>query len=168
MMIYERFIYKKLLSLRISFFILGAIYFLSFIYHFDNLGYFVAVVFIAISIITIRNFIVFPDSFQISKYYFFGLIKRRWQFHKGENVHISTLGADFGEDADRPDVDIEDIEVGCLFFIFSIFVRPKVVKKEFTVEKRSETNVVLERVHIFLDKAEFNYLKLFMREAQYS
>jgi hypothetical protein len=157
---------KKLLSLRISFFILGAICFLAFIYHFDNLGYFVAVVFIAISIITIRNFIVFPDSFQVSKYYFFGLIKRRWQFHKGENLHISTLGADFGEDADNP--DIGDIEVGCLFFILSIFVRPKIVKKEFTVEKRSETNVVLERVHIFLDKAAFNYLKPFMSESQCS
>ena len=76
MIIYKRYIEKRLFSLRLTFFILGATCFFAFKSHYDNLGYFIAVALITFSIIVVKDFIVSLDSFLISKYYFFGLIKR--------------------------------------------------------------------------------------------
>lgn len=160
---YKRYIYNRLLSLRLSFFTLGIICFLAFKYHHDDLGYFITVVLLTLSIIVVKDLIVCTDSFQISKYYFFGLIKRTWQFNKGENIKVSSFGSDFGQDGDIPYIDDSASGLGCLFSIFSIFVPPKIIKKEFNVEKFGETNNLLNRVNILLDRPEFNYLKKFIR-----
>jgi hypothetical protein len=163
MMIYKRYVDKKLLSLRLSFFILVPTCFLAFKYLYNNLGYFIAVTLITISIIVVKEFIVFSDSFQISKYYFFGLIKRNWQFNKAENIRISSFGSDFGEDGDIPDNDPTASGIGCLFSIFSVFMPPKIVKKEFKIEALNKSNNLIKRTNIFLDKCEFNYLLTFIR-----
>jgi len=159
MIIYRRHINKRLLSLRLSFFFLAAICSLAFIYHYDNLGYFIIVALITISIIVVKDFVVFSNSFEVSKYYFFGFIKRRWKFNQDENIKVSAFGSDFGQDGEIP--DFEDIEsgLGCLFSILSIFMPPKITRKEFKVQAYNETNILLKRVHILLDKSEFNYLK---------
>ena len=144
------------------FFILCAGCFLLFKYHYNNLGYFIAVVFITASIIVIKNLAVLSDSFEISKYYFFGLVKRAWQFNKDENIKVSSFGSDFGQDGDIPDIDGGASGIGCLFMIFSIFVPPKITKKEFKIEKFDDTNNLLKRVRIILDRSEFNYLQAFV------
>ena len=147
--------------MRLSFFFLAAICSLAFIYHYDNLGYFIIVALITISIIVVKDFVVFSNSFEVSKYYFFGFIKRRWKFSKDENIKVSTFGSDFGQDGEIP--DYQDIEsgLGCLFSIFLIFMPSKITRKEFKIQAYDETNILSKRADIFLDKSEFSYLKVF-------
>ena len=166
MIIYKRNIDKRLLSLRLTFFVFGAICFFAFKYHYDNLGYFIAVALITLSIIVVKDFIVSFDSFSISKYYFFGLIKWRWRFNKEDKIKASSFGSDFGQDGEIPDYDYEASELGCLFSIFSTFVPPKITMKKFKVGKFDEFNRPLKSVHILLDKPEFNYLQKFIHQPQ--
>jgi hypothetical protein len=162
MIIYKRYIDKKLLILRLTFFILGTISFFAFKSHYDNLGYFITVVLITLSIIVVKDFIVLIDSFLISKYYFFGLIKRTWRFDKDENIKISSFGSDFGQEGDIPDIDQTASGLGCLFSIFSVFAPPKITNREFKIEKFDEINNLLNRVHILLDKPEYEFLQTFI------
>ena len=166
MIIYKRYIDKRLLSLRLTFFMLATICLFAFKYHYDNLGYFIAVVFITLSIIVVKGFTVWSDSFLISKYYFFGLIKKTWRFNKGENIKLSSFGSDFGQDGDVPDIDNIASGVGCLFSIFGMFVPPKITSKEFKVEKFDEASKLLNSVSVFLDRPEFNYLQTYIRPPQ--
>ncbi len=81
MIIYKRAIEKRLLSLRVSFIVLSAICALSFIYDYDKVGYLASVLLFTLIFIVVKDFTVSSDSFQISKFYFFGLIKRSWRFN---------------------------------------------------------------------------------------
>ena len=166
MIIYKRDIGRKLLSLRILLFILGTVCFLAFHYQYNNLGYFIAVVLILLSIIVVKNFIVFQDSFQISKYYFFGLIRFRWKFNLEEKFKILSLGADFGGEGDV--LNTEPDAAGCLLLVLSVFFPSGsgVIKKEFRIERSGKVNTPFSRVHIFLDRVEFNYLQGFYTDTK--
>ena len=166
MIIYKRYIDKRLWSLRLSFFIFGAICFFAFKYHNENLGYFISVVLITLSLIGIKDFVVCSDSFQISNYYFFGLISRTWRFNKGDNVNVSTSGQDFGQDGDVPLIEDTAHGLGCLFSLFSIFVPPKITRKYFKIEKFDEFNKLSKSVYVLLDRPESNYLQTFVHQPQ--
>lgn len=162
MLNYKRHIDKKLLSLRLIFFILTTICFFAFKYQNENLGYFIAVVFLALSIIVVKGLVVFSDSFLVSKYYFFGLVKRTWQFTKGENINISSFGSDFGENQDISIHDDSASGIGCLLSIFLFLVPPKITIKRFSIEKFDETHKLLKSVSLLLDRSEFKYLQIFI------
>ena len=166
MMIYKRHINKKLFSLRLTFFILVSICFFAFESHHDNLGYFIAVTIIMLSIIVVKDFNVSLNSFSVIKYYFFGLIKIKWQFYKGEIVKVSSFGSGFGQDGEIVVHDETSSELGCLFMIFSIFLPPKITKKEVKIEKFDEFNSLTKSVHILLDRPEFTYLETFIHNQQ--
>ena len=163
MIIYKRNIGNRLLSLRLSFFILCLICFLAFIYSYDKLGYFIALTLATMRIIVVKGFIIYLDSFQVSKFYFFGLFKRKWHFNKSENIRVLPLGSDFGEDGVAPNVDDGGSGLGCLFSIFSMFSPPTITKKEYKVENLNETNDKINSTRILLDRPELNYLDSFIR-----
>ena len=164
MLIYDRHIEKRLLGLRISFFILVTAFVLAFINHNEKPVYFISVVLFSLSFISIKKFIVSKDSFQISKFYFFGLIKRTWIFKKSDNIKVSTFGTDFGEEGDFPFVDSGDSAPLSIISFFFIVARPKITMNEFKVEKFDETNWLISSVRILLNKDEFNYLNSFIRQ----
>jgi hypothetical protein len=166
MIIYKRYIDKRLWSLRLTFFILGTICFFAFKYYHDNLGYFIAVVLITLSIIVVKDFIVCSHSFSISKYYFFGLIRKTWRFNKGDNVKVSSFGSDFGQDGEITVHDDTVSGLGCLFSIFSIFLPSKITMKEFKLEKFDEFNSHTKNVYILLNRPEFIHLETFIHQPQ--
>ncbi|MFT3704158.1 MAG: hypothetical protein QM802_17455 [Agriterribacter sp.] len=166
MIIYKRHIEKRLLALRLSIFILGAICILAFKFQNENLGYFIAVILILFSIIVVKDFEVRPNSLKISKYYFWGLFCRRWEFNKEDNIKVSSLGLDFGQEGDTPDFDDAGAGIGCLFSIFSLFAKPKITMKQFKIDKFDESNIHLKSVRILLNRSEFKYLETFVNQLQ--
>lgn len=163
MIIYNRNIDKRLFSLRLTFLILAAVCFLAFNFNHDNLGYFVAVVIIMLSIIVVKDIVISVDSFFVSKYYFFGLLKRTWNFNKGDNIKLSSFGSDFGQGGELFFPDDTGIGIGCLFMIFEAFLPSKIVMKEFKIEK---INSPSKKVHILLDKYEFDNLQKLAHQPQ--
>jgi hypothetical protein len=160
MIIYERNINKKLFSLRIVFFLLVTSSLLAFQYNHTNLGYFLSVVTITLSIIVIKDFIVFEDSFQICKYYFFGLIKRKWEFNKSSNINVTSYDSEFWQNDDMPNIDDSSgTGLGCLFSIFFIFKPSKIVNRQFNFELLDETFKHLKSVHVALNNNEFGFVK---------
>ena len=163
MTIYKRNIEKRLFSLRLAFLLLGSVCFLAFKYHHDNLGYFVTVVFIILSVIVVKDIEISVDSFLVSKYYFFGLIKWTWDFNKGNNIKVSSYGSDFGHDGESSFHYDTPTGLGCLFMIFEVFLPPKIVMKEFKIEI---INSPSKRVYILLDKYEFDNLQKLIHQPQ--
>jgi len=129
--------------------------------HFENLGYFLAVLLLASSIITIKKFVITEREILVSKYYFFGIIKCNWKFGKYDQVRISSFGSDFGKEGEVPDFQ-NTSELGCLFSILAIFLPYRITKKAFTIEKLGESNRHKRRVQILLDETEFGHLKKFV------
>jgi hypothetical protein len=163
MIIYKRNIEKRLLSLRLALLILGGVSLLAFKYHHDNLGYFVTVVIITLSIIVVKDVAISVDSFSVSKYYFFGLVKWTWNFNKDNNIKLSSFGSDFGQDGESSFHDDTGTGIGCLFMIFEVFLPPKIVMKQFKIEKLDNPT---KRVDILLDKYEFDNLQQFIKQPQ--
>ena len=113
-------------------------------------------------IIVVKEIIVLSDSFQITKYYFFGFIKRKWKFDKSETIYFKSYGSGFGREGDIPNLDDSASGLGCLFTIFCAFVEPPLItKKEFTIEMINDSNVVIKGVQIFLNEQEFIFLQTF-------
>jgi hypothetical protein len=163
MIMYKRNIRNRLLSLRLLFVLLLTISYLAFKSHNYNLSYFIVVVMIFTSIIVVTDFIIFIDSFHISKYYFFGLFRVKFNFNKLEKVQIISNGVNFGEDDEINYSDETDTGIGCLFTIFQFFYTPKVAKKEFFIERNSENIDLKKRIKILLDETEYNCLKALMK-----
>ena len=163
MKLYKRNIDKKVLILRLTFLTLTITCFLAFNFHYDNLGYFIAVVFVFLSLIILDNVIVYSDSFLIRKYYFFGLCRRTWYFDKGQKIKISSFGSDFGQDGEIPDYDSSHVVpgLGCLFSIISVFLPHKIVRQEFKVEKLDILDNSIDTAYIVLDRQEFSLLDKF-------
>ncbi|RZK02759.1 MAG: hypothetical protein EOO46_18330 [Flavobacterium sp.] len=137
--------------------------FLAFNFRYDNLGYFIAVVFVFLSPIVPNTFTVYLDSFLIRRYYFFGLFRRTWYFEKGQKIKISSYGSDFGQNGEVPGYDSNHMGrgLGCLFSIFSVFLPSKIVRKEFKVEKLDIIDISIDTGYIVLDREEFSYLDKF-------
>jgi len=160
MIIYKRNTDKKLLSLRVVFFVLVICCLFTFKYSYSNLGYFLLVIFITLSIIVIKNFMVFENSFQISKYYFFGLVKLKWEFNKSDNINVTSYDSDFGQDDDMPNID-DSTGTGlvCISSIFYIFKPSKIIYRQFNFELLDQNFTYLKSVNVALDDHEFNFVK---------
>lgn len=156
---YKRNIGKKLFFLRFLFVLALITSIFSAIFNLSNLVYFVMVVSITIGCIVVKDFIVLQDSFEITKYYFFGLIKKRLHFEKNEIITLSSSSLDFGQTDDTGISDIDDFGIGCLPFLFFLFFPPVTKERRFEIKKTSESGVSLGRVRIFLNQYEFNFLR---------
>lgn len=161
-MMYERNNHLRLLILRLSLIVLGTICSLAFMFNNQNLGYFIIVIILSLSFIVVNGFSVQDDSFQISRYYFFGIFKKRWQFHKVDHLKISSFGPGFGEDGNSSYLDDGETGLGCLFSLFTLFVPPKIQRREFKIESFTDTNDRQSTVSIILNKEEYNYLVPFI------
>ncbi len=165
MLLYQRNITKQLFYLRLSFFILGIACYASFNTHYNNLGYCIAVALIFLSSITLKNLSIYAASFLIEKYYFFGFIKRGWQFNKEDNLRLTSFGSNFGENGETPDHANDPVGLGCLYSVLSVFLPPTITKKPFKVAQLDELNTILKSVTIILNKTEYDYLRKFIKVA---
>lgn len=163
MLLYQRNITKQLLYLRLSFFILGIACYATFSGQYINLGYCIAVALMFLSSITLKNLSIYADFFLIEKYYFFGFIKRTWQFNKEDNLCLTTFGSGFGESGETPDHFSEPSGLGCLYSIVGVFLPPTITKKPFKVMEIDEVNTTLKSATIVLNKTEYNYLRKFIK-----
>ena len=153
MIFYRRNIYNKLIALRSISIVTGFLCYLSFDANKNNLGYFLAVVLALLSIIVIEDFVVFPDSFQVKKYYFFGFLPIRWNFIKDDKIFLVPDGYGFGKESDPE--EFFDSDVGCLFLIFSVFSKQgKITHLKFTIKKQEGKSRFLNQVDIFLSREE--------------
>ncbi|MCG2614727.1 hypothetical protein LZZ85_10565 [Terrimonas sp. NA20] len=164
MIIYQRDIRTRLLSLQFTFFILAAICFWAFKFQYDTVGWLVVVIFITLSIVVTRDFRVKTDSFSISKYYFFGLVKITWSFRRGEAINAFSFDPDFGQDGEAPSLEDPNMELGCLYLVFVTLSPPKIAKREFKIEKLNELGQRSQSVNMCLFKTEFNHLQTFLRQ----
>ncbi len=162
MIIYKRNFECRLFSLRIVFVILMLICIFSFSKHFPILIFFSFALLSLLSVSVIKDFEVRENSLEISKFYFFGLIKRKWCFYVTEDIKVSSISADFGEEFDPPSFDAWDFpDLGCLTSVFFVFFPPKITHKKFRIETLGGSKQVLKHVAIFLNKNEYNLLKTF-------
>lgn len=159
MIFYKRNIESKLFSLRLLFLILATSCFLAFKYHQDNVGYFVSVILIMVSMIVVKDIVIYVDSFLVSKYYFFGLIKSTWNFKKEMTIKLSSFGSDYGENGESPMYDDPATELGCLFMIIAIFSPPAITMKAITIET---IDTPVQRVVLALNKYEFDTVQKFI------
>ena len=166
MILYKRDINQKLLCVRISFLILGTGCFFSFTNNVSSLGYLLAFTVFIMSTIVINDLRVLSDSFDISKYYFFGFIKREKRFEKFKTINSRPLGRDFGEYGEFVVEDPSSSGIGCLFSLFFNVLSPKIVKKEFYIEMLDTDNSVIESAYILLDIKEYAFLKDFLLKQQ--
>lgn len=162
MIVYRRYARKKLISLRIIFFILVITGLLSCVFQYEKAGYFISVIFASLSIVVIKDLVVSAESLLVSKYYFFGLIRKSWLFGREENIKMSSFGYDFGEESDAPYIADSGSGEGCLFEIFAFFSPPNITRKEVEIQKIDEFDTHSKKVKIFLNKAEFRYLQNFI------
>ena len=156
MQIYKRNIEKKLFSLRlilIFLVIFGALLFANKNY---NVLYLIGVFFVFLNLIVVKDFRVSLNSFEIVKYFFFGLIPISWSFEKTDNITIKSDGSIFGSDAKVPDTDQGNTLAGILFgCLYPIFVRPKIGVIEFSIHKIESNGKVSGKVLTFLNANEF-------------
>ena len=115
------------------------------------------------TIFIIENVTVFGDSFHVMKYYFFGLIKCKWQFIKTDNLKLKSYGSDFDAEGGYQDTDTTGTGLGCLFSIFAIFMKSEIIRKEIRIEKLSHIEKVVNRVDIKVDKFEYKLLQEFVK-----
>ena len=153
------------MSLRVSFFILVTICLFAFKNNYNNLGYFIAVTCIMLSIIVINDFTISSSTLSVSKYYFFGLFRIKWHFNKGDKLKITSLGSDFGQDGEIPDYDRTASGLGCLFSILSLFSKSQIIIKEVKIVKLNEVDKVTKSVYINLDRYEFKQLQTYIQQS---
>lgn len=163
MLSYKRNITAKLLSLRLSFFVLVIACFLLFKFQYESAGYFLVAILLALSIIVVKGLEVYNDSFQIIKYYFFGLISWKWRFNKKDIVRVTPVDPD---PAGGDDIDAGAVvpEAGCLFLFISIFGPPKNNNEVFNVGKFDEIGKAIRIVKVRLNEQELNLLLPFIKQ----
>lgn len=166
MKIYERNIGLKLNVLRLVFFFLVVLYILAIVHHFDNLKYLVVLTFLGLSIIRIDNIFITTDSFRISKYYFFGILRRSLNFEKNDFIKMFSFDSDFGENGQSLFYDFNETGMGCLPYLFSSLMPPKIKRREFIFEKTNESGDKIRQIKIILNKQEFDKLDNFIINAR--
>ncbi len=127
------------------------------------------------SLSVIKNFVLKTNVLFVSKYYFYGLIKKTWKFKTGEIIKVSSFDyifeqnlsvVDFGNTEAKFDFDTTTTEIGCLGLIFASFVPMTVVRKEFKIFTTNENNKQLKSVYIQLNQVELNHLMDFIRKSR--
>jgi hypothetical protein len=161
MVIYKRNIENKLMALRIVSLLLGFLCYYSFDSFNTNLGYFLSVILVLLSIVVIENFKVFPNSFQVKRFYFFGFFPVKWNFMKDE-FDIRSYGSNYGEEGDALELGQAETGAGCLFYLFTIFSsKGRITHRKFILRKKGSGLFSLNRVDILLSNEEYELLKGF-------
>ncbi len=161
MIFYRRNIYGKLIFLRLLSLVTGILCYVSFDAGHTNFGYFLAVVLVFLSIIVIDDIILFPDSFQVKKFYFFGILPIRHSFNKNEKIVFHSYASGFEEEEDDGDGFVNmETAAGSLFYIFSLFGKKnKVTHRKYTIKKVDGNSGFTGRVEIFLSRQEYELIK---------
>lgn len=127
-----------------------------------NLFYFLTTAFIFLSLIVVKGFVVSKDKLKIIKYYLFGLIPIKWQFHKSDEVIIKSDNSQYGSDVDIPETDNGNTGLGILFgCLFPIIARPKIGLINHSLQKVKRNGRMTMKVHIFLTVEEFQLAERF-------
>lgn len=159
---YKRNIDRRLLILRLLFLVLVTGCIGSFAGQQEGLGYLLAIILLTLNFIVITGLTVRNGSCCITKYYAFALIKQTWRFNEEENIRISSLDPDFGQDTDMPDTTAEPEVLGCLWTFFAAFIPSKVTKRRIKIEKLDDAGKPINRVGILLKSQEFKYIEQFI------
>ena len=160
MIFYRRNIYNKLIVLRGLSIVTGILCYLSLDKGIVNLGYFLAVVLVFLSIVVIKNLVVFPDSFQVKKIYFFGVFPVNWNFRKDERVVLHSYTSEFEEEDDADGFSHMETTAGCLFYIYAVFGKQnRITHRKFSIKKEISKSGFLGEVEIFLSKEEYQLIK---------
>ena len=160
MIIYQRNFDKQLRSLRILFAALICAFSYAFVKHIIILDYVLTFLFVSLSLLVVKDFSFSPGYLEIKKFYFFGIIKRKWCFDKTENIKVTSSNPDFGEEFDPPSFDDwETPTLGCLASILFTIFPTRVTHKKFTIESLEGSEKVTKRVQILINKEEYGLLK---------
>jgi hypothetical protein len=115
-----------------------------------------------LSLIKLQDITVSQEKLRISKFYFFGLIKREWFLSKGQLVDIIPLGSEFGQTADPPSAEFD---VGCILTLLALLIPYKVRKREFIIKIYREQKRSIENLMITLEKHEFITIESFVNSS---
>ncbi len=85
-----------------------------------------------------------------------------------DSIKMRSFDLDYGENGESFSYAYDDPigGLGCLFSVLYYFIPPKIKKRKFIIEKFGETNEVLNRISIILDKREFDYLSSFINQTK--
>lgn len=159
MIFYKRNIYGKLFILRSISFVAGVFCYFSFKDGYTNLGYFLSVVLIFLSIIIIEDLVVYPDWFKVKRFYFLGLLPVKWTFCKADNVVLHSNTSGFEEEDDADGFSHFETPAGCLFYIYSLFGKKnRVTHRKFTIKKKAVAPGFRNSVEMFLSKPEYQLI----------
>ena len=161
MIFYRRNISGKLIALRCISIVTGILCYFSFDTGYTNLGYFLAVVLAFLSIIVIEDIIVFPDSFRVKKFYFFGILPIRHSFNKNEKIVFHSYASGFAEEEDEGEgFSHFETAAGCLFYLYSFFGKKnRVMHRKYTIKKVGGNSGFTGMVEIFLSRQEYELIK---------
>ena len=160
MIFYQRNINGKLFALRSFSFVAGILCFFSFNSGYSNLGYFLSVVLVFLCLIVIEDLVVFQDSFQVKKFYFFGTVPIIRSFNINEKIFLHSNTAGYEEEDDGDGFSNFETAAGCLFYIYTVFgKKPRVTHRKFTIKKEVGAPGLGSSAEIFLSKEEYQLIK---------
>ena len=162
MLVYKRNTGKNLSILQLISFCIAATCCFAFKQNSMNLGYFLFVTLIFLSIIKSENLLIFADFFVIKKYYFFGLIILSHKFNKIDNLRYRSYSQDYNTLLEWEYSDNSGTAIGCLFSLVLFFKRSTVAYREFVLEKIEFDQVSL-KISVILSKKEYDILQNFIR-----
>jgi hypothetical protein len=160
---YNRNISKKLISLQLLLAVLLTGALVSFHYQKSNLGYFLAVSLIFLSLIVLKDFRVTNDAVQVKKYFAFGILPLTWTFNQYE-IRYEMYGSGFDGIPDQTYDDDSGTGLGCLFMIYSMVFPGKISKVNFTIFNTAK-NGFFKSVNILLNKREYDKLFEFVHRS---
>jgi hypothetical protein len=159
MVFYKRNINNKLFALRFISLVLAISCYWSFDKGKDNPGYVLAVALIVLSLITIEGLVVYAESFQVKKFYFFGLIPINWTFTKEEKAVLVAYGSGFGEEGDLLELGQSETGVGCLYFLLSAFMKQgNITHIKYTIKPAGSRSNLFKRVDVMLSHEEYQLI----------
>ncbi len=160
MLLYKRNYERKLISLRISFIALTSISVYFYTNKISGLVYLSALALVLLSFYVIKNFSEYEDSFEITKFYFFGLFTKKWRFDKMDNIRLKLPTQNFGDEFEAPSFDdASHTGLGCLPFTFFMFFPPRITHMKFLIQSFDDVGKTLKQVSIFLDRNEYNIMQ---------
>lgn len=158
MKLYQRNIYGKLNFLRFISFAGALICFLSFKDGHTNTGYFLAVMLVFLSLISIKDLIIYNDRFKVKQFCFFGLLPIVRTFEKKDHVKLEGYGSDFGK---RDEEGVSDLEspAGCMFYFYALIfgTKSRITHRKFMIHKKNDSNS-FNKTEMFLSKEEYDLL----------
>jgi hypothetical protein len=159
MIIYKRNIERKLNSLRLLFVIFLTSGFLLFAKEHSNFAWLIVILFLFFCLIVVTDVRAEINSVTIIKHFFFGFIRVKWNFNKGDELIIRSDGTAFEDEAPIP-VAGDESGLGALFgCLVPMFVKTRIGTIQFVIQKIKRSGKASNRVFVFLDENEHNMLQ---------